>query len=150
MDATDLHALSAKTLADALMGLLLIDLIIFHHPEMELQVRVLESHLMNETTLADIVLDPKAVWHELLLTAGIGEKTRHELARVVCLSLERAYPQEWQDSLLSEDEAEDRRLPGMTDQLRLVQAIWKRTPLNRSQPRKVMCFATRRQRAGYS
>lgn len=136
-------------MSDVLIDMRLIDLILTHHAEMELQVRVLESALLNETTLADIVLDPKGVWREVLLTPGIGEKARHNLARVVCQSLACTYPREWGDAVLSSDSGAEARLPGLTLQLRRVQTIWKVPNLNRSHPRKVMCFATRRKRAGY-
>lgn len=149
MQEIDFHASTYKTLSEALLNLRLIDLIIFHYPQTELQVRVLESPLMNETTLADLVIDPKAVWREMLLTPGVGEKARRELSKAVCHALARAFPQEWEACVVCNTDGDGHRLPGLTRQLGAVQTIWKITEPQQGHARKVMYFSTRRVRKGF-
>lgn len=149
MPEPDLHSPTGMTLPECLLDLLLIDLIVFHYPQTELQVRVLESQLLNESTLADIIIDPKAVWREMFLTPGIGEKTRRELSKVVLHALARAYPSDWEKSVLHQEEIEEPRMPGLTRQLALVRTVWKISDPLQTQPRKLLSFSTRRKRPGY-
>lgn len=145
----DLDPPTEMTLPESLLELFLIDLVVFHYPQLELQVGVLESKLLNESTLADIIIDPKAVWHEMFLTPGIGEKARRELSKVVLNALSRAYPREWEKSGLHQEGTEQTRMPGLTRQLALVRTVWKISDPTQSQPRKLLSFSTRRQRPGY-